>query len=381
MAEAMQLEIVSSQMKLQGPINFYNKLTQEGKEPVYYGKDINAGDANSVLMQWKVSQGQYKVIFGDLTVKNVNADELSELVAMTLNSQPKAIKPNPADATTCGQIEDIELSWTPGLYAAKQKIYMGTTTDKLDLLAEAGSDNNMIVSDLEKGQTYYWRVDEIDANNKMTTGDVWSFYTGKLVGWWKFDESTGTTAADSSGNGNNGIVRGNPRWRPTGGISGGAIELNGKGDYVEISNESAFDITEQITVSAWVNITDVPQEWTGIVTKGDSAWRMSTSYAKNAFHFVVAGRDYLNGQMTVDSGQWHNVVCVYDGQQMSIYVDGQLDIKVQQTGPIATNNFPVCIGENIEVKGRCFHGLIDNVRIYDYALSENEIAELSSCSK
>jgi len=58
-----------------------------------------------------------------------------------------------------------------------------------------------------------------------------------------------------------------------------------------------------------------------------------------------------------------------------ILVDGKIDFSRPWTGPIGKNDFPVCIGENIELKGRCFHGLIDDVRIYDYALSEKEIVE------
>ncbi|MGA2677845.1 MAG: sugar-binding protein [Sedimentisphaerales bacterium] len=201
---------------------------------------------------------------------------------------------------------------------------------------------------------------------------------GGLLGWWKFDEKEGTTAADSSGNGNDGTLVGNPQWRPQGGKIGGAIELSGKGDYVKIANESAFNITSQITVAAWVNITSVPQEWTGIVTKGDTAWRLSTSFANNVFHFGTAREDYLNGVTTVSSGQWHHVACVYDGSKMSIYVDGKLDVSRPQSGPIATNNFPVCIGENIELTGHCWNGLIDDVRIYNYVLSENEIAALAT---
>jgi thiol-disulfide isomerase/thioredoxin len=200
---------------------------------------------------------------------------------------------------------------------------------------------------------------------------------GNLIGWWKFDETEGNTAVDSSGNGNDGTLVGNPVWRPQGGKIGGALEFNGKGDYVKIANEPAFDITNQITISVWVNITSVPQEWTGIVTKGDTAWRMSTSFVKNVFHFGVSPNDYLNGMTEVSAGQWHHVACVYDGKRMRIYVDGVLDVSIRQTGPIATNNFPVCIGENIELTGRCWHGLIDDVRIYNRALSENEIAALA----
>jgi hypothetical protein len=198
-----------------------------------------------------------------------------------------------------------------------------------------------------------------------------------LIGWWKFDETEGTNAADSSGNGNNGILVGNAAWRPQGGKLGGAIELDGNGDYVKIDNEAAFDITGQITISTWVNITSVPQEWTGIVTKGDSAWRMSTDYANNVFHFGVGQNDFLNGRTAVSAGQWHHVTCVYDGQKMSIYVDGKLDTSRPRSGPIGTNDFPVCIGENLELTGRCWSGLIDDVRIYNYALGEKEIAALA----
>jgi outer membrane lipoprotein-sorting protein len=373
--DQVQQERMNKVMKLQGPFIFYQKLRQEGNEPAYYGDKVTSEFGDAVLMRWKGSDKQYRVIFGNLTVKTVSADELAVLEAMPLNRQPKAINPKPADGTMC-KIGDLELSWMPGMYAATNKVYMGTASDGLTLLADAASDSNMIVQELKRDTTYYWRVDEIDANGKVTTGDVWSFNTGKLVGWWKFDESTGTIASDSSGNGNNGTLKGNPVWRPTGGVLGGAIELSGKGDYVEINNESAFDINGQITISAWVNITDVPQEWTGIVTKGDSAWRLSTSFAQNVFHFGVSSSAYLNGQATVDSGQWHNVVGVYDGQKMSIYVDGKIDFSRPWTRPIGTNDFPVCIGENIELKGRCFHGLIDDVRIYNYALSQDEIIEL-----
>ena len=374
--DQVQQERMNKVMKLQGPFVFYQKLLREGNEPAYHGDKVTAEFGDSVLMRWKVSDKQYRVIFGNLTVKTVSDNELVALEAMPLNRQPKAIKPKPADGTMCSQIADLELSWMPGMYAATNKVYMGTASDGLSLLADVSNDSNLIVEELKRNTTYYWRVDGIDANGKVTAGDVWSFNTGKLVGWWKFDESTGTIASDSSGNGNNGALKGNPVWRPTGGVSGGAIELSGKGDYVEISNEANFDINDKITISTWVNITDVPQEWTGIVTKGDSAWRLSTSFAKNIFHFGVSSSAYLNGQATVDSGQWHNVVCVYDGQKMSIYVDGKIDFSRLWTRPIGTNDFPVCIGENIELKDHCFHGLIDDVRIYNYALSQDEIIEL-----
>jgi hypothetical protein len=202
---------------------------------------------------------------------------------------------------------------------------------------------------------------------------------GGLIGWWKLDEAEGTIAADSSGSGNNGTLIGKPVWKPKEGKIGGAIELSGKGDYIKIDNEAAFDIANQITISAWVNITSVPQEWTAIVTKGDTAWRMSTSFANNIPHFGLGiNDDYVNGKTAVSSGQWHNFICHYDGSTMHIYVDGALDVSKPRTGPIATNNLPVCIGENMELTGRCFNGMIDDVRVYNYAISDKEIAAIAA---
>ncbi|UCF17339.1 MAG: hypothetical protein JSW59_07720, partial [Phycisphaerales bacterium] len=72
----------------------------------------------------------------------------------------------------------------------------------------------------------------------------------KLVAWWKFDESSGETAADSSGNGHDGILVGNPRWQPSGGRFAGALELDGT-NHVEIPT---LDMTSgAATFVAWIN--------------------------------------------------------------------------------------------------------------------------------
>ncbi len=70
---------VNMMMVLQTPYMFYNQLVQDNKDPAYYGETVTADDANAVLMRWKVSDNEYRVIFGDLTAENVSADRLSEL--------------------------------------------------------------------------------------------------------------------------------------------------------------------------------------------------------------------------------------------------------------------------------------------------------------
>ena len=186
----------------------------------------------------------------------------------------------------------------------------------------------------------------------------------------------GSTAADSSGNGNDGSLQGNPVWRPNAGKFAGALEFDGNGDYVKIDDESNFDITGQITISAWVNIASVPADWTAIVTKGDTAWRLSTEYSDRRFHFAVSGSAWLNGRSSVSANEWHHIVGVYDGSQMHTYIDGELDAAKSWNQGIASNDYPVYIGENAEQTGRFWHGLIDDVRIYNYALKEADIIAL-----
>jgi len=196
-----------------------------------------------------------------------------------------------------------------------------------------------------------------------------------LVGWWKFDETKGEIAKDSSGGNHNGTLNGDARW--TKGKIGGAIELDGNGDFVQIADK-AFDIGGQVTIACWVNIHSVPHDYTAIVTKGDSSWRLSTLGSQRKFHASVNDWNKLvvDGSAMVNTNEWHHVVMVYNNKEVRLYVDGKLDVTKSWKWGIARNGFDVLIGENAERKNRFFDGLIDDVRIYNYALKENDIMAL-----
>jgi len=81
----------------------------------------------------------------------------------------------------------------------------------------------------------------------------------------------------------------------------------------------------------------------------------------------------ISGSANVNDGQWHHVAGVYDGSRIYLYVDGVEDVSEPATGSINTNNFNVLIGENAELTGRTFHGMIDDVRIYHRALTADDI--------
>lgn len=222
-------------------------------------------------------------------------------------------------------------------------------------------------------------------NDAKVSGNVWGVdLRGRaneaLIGWWKLDERWGMSIAEDSAGDNNGVVHGGPAWLPSGGVVGGAIHLNGE-RYVQILNESNFDLVHGITAGAWVKIDDVDKDWQTIIAKGDSAWRLSTLRNERRFYFAVTGGpDYaaVEGSVSVGTGEWHHVCGTYDGANIRLYVDGAPDPSgpVSYGGTIGLNDFEVYIGDNPESPGRQWVGAVDEVRIYNYALAPGAVQSL-----
>ncbi|MHC4506636.1 MAG: LamG domain-containing protein, partial [Planctomycetota bacterium] len=201
-----------------------------------------------------------------------------------------------------------------------------------------------------------------------------------LVGHWKFDEGRGTTARDSSGEGHHGAVKGGARWAR--GKVGNALFFDGEDDHVAIPDKAAFDITGNITVAAWIKVASFTKEFQAIITKGDRSWRLHRDRHKRNLEWACTGlshRTYgdLSGSSAVDDGRWHHVAGVYDGTRTYLYVDGKVDASVMTSGAIRPADHPICIGHNAARRGRHFHGLIDDVRIYERALSAAEVRALA----
>jgi len=358
-------------------------LEKQGKDPAYYGSKVTAEFPHAVLLRWKIGDDMYRVVFGDLSIRDVTSDKLAGLEAASLNPLSKAIRPQPADGLIGTQIENLELSWMPGTNAAEHKVYMGTGPDALKLLAEVNDSTSIVVPVLERAVTYHWRVDEVQSDGSVITGDVWKFSPGGLVGWWKLDEGSGGTAADSSGHNLHGTIAGNPTW--VDGPAGKALKFDGDGDYVDLGNDSSLNMTTQITVAAWIKVDAFDCEWQAIITKGDGSWRLQRNGTKSSIEFACTGAfvpgalvGSLFGNIGVNDGRWHHIAGTYDGSKICLYVDGKLDIASEAAGSIEVNDYDLLIGANAEKPDRNFKGSIDDVRIYSYALSAEEVKEISA---
>lgn len=310
--------------------------------------------------------------------------------------------------TELGQSFIIKISKTPDgtLAATSEGIPLDITFDKGKLRFEGGSprcifegmikeDGLTVGGELQQGDQQWpallKRVEQvpIEAESQSGSGVVQASEKqlqdrGKLVAWWKLDEADGNDVADSSGNSLTGRLVGNPQWQPAGGKVNGALEFDSDGDYVEIGNESAFDITGPITVAAWVRINSFDKRWQTIVAKGDTAWRLQRTAEQDTLAFHSTGITSITGQWPegiegrkdVNDGQWHHVVGVYDGSEVLLYIDGLLENSSEASGAIQVNDFTVTIGGNSERTGRDWNGLIDEVCIIAGAIDANAVNAL-----
>ncbi|MHC4330539.1 MAG: LamG domain-containing protein, partial [Planctomycetota bacterium] len=199
-----------------------------------------------------------------------------------------------------------------------------------------------------------------------------------LVAHWRFDETSGTTAFDASGNGHDGTIMGDPQWVP--GKLGGALEFDGAGDYVDCGASPDYEIAVNITIACWIKVDVFDKNWQAIITTSDSSWRVHRSSSTNNIAWGSSGLSPtdLTGTTDVSTGEWFHVAAVYNGAQKLLYINGNLDASSDSTGNISVSSMPVYIGENSGATGRFWDGLIDDVRIYKRALAETELLGVMS---
>jgi hypothetical protein len=204
---------------------------------------------------------------------------------------------------------------------------------------------------------------------------------GGLVGHWKLDETSGNIAADSSGNGNNGTLYGNPTWQPTGGKLNGALQFDGVNDYVDCNNASVLNIQDKITLTCWIKVSAFTRSWETILSKGDDSYRLCRSAGTgNSIHFACTGTTLsgMDGRTNVTDNNWHHIAGVYDGSEAALYIDGVLDTAIPCTGQINSSTYNLFIGDNSQMRGRYLTGLVDDVRIYSRALSVQDVNQCMS---
>ena len=205
---------------------------------------------------------------------------------------------------------------------------------------------------------------------------------GSLVVAYNFNEGSGTIVRDASGHGITGNIFG-ATWT-SGGRYGNALSFNGSTSYVDLGNPALLQITGSMTWSAWVKPAANPPNDGQIVAKSDnlSGWQLKTSpdTGPHTFGSAVSGGTNAFAQRystTVRSlNVWYYVAGVYNaaGRTLDIYVNGVRD-NGALIGTIPASQVNSAVNMNIGRRsgGYYFNGIIDEVRIYNRALSQSEI--------
>lgn len=209
-----------------------------------------------------------------------------------------------------------------------------------------------------------------------------------LVLYLPFDEGSGKVAKDASGNGNNGALKGNAEW--VDGKFGKAIHLNPvAGEYVEVPHSGSLDITKAITLELWAQVNSLPSSHCALISKattdqtGSYILHISNDngfYATLVIFIGVQGPWPPPAIGKTTMGEWHHFAGSYDGTELGVYIDGKLQAKANRStgGDIDHSKNPVVIGRDNRadyLTSRNMDCIVDEVRIWNRVLSENEIKE------
>jgi hypothetical protein len=198
---------------------------------------------------------------------------------------------------------------------------------------------------------------------------------GPLIGWWKFDEGSGTVARDSSGLGNDGIFgpEGTPKW--VAGTKGGAIELDGNDDYINI-NAIANDMptNNNFTVSAWMKTTMTGDG--NVIGSNDTGTNHDFIFGVDQNVLLVEADSVRRYPPTINDGQWHMISYVRDGGTAYAYTDGVLvGTETPSGNPVGQARWSIGMEWDSDPSDE-YQGLVDDVRFYNVPLPAYLIADL-----
>jgi hypothetical protein len=195
-----------------------------------------------------------------------------------------------------------------------------------------------------------------------------------LASWWKLAEGSGTSVSDSA-DGNNGGVYGNATWAS--GSYGSALSFDGKDGYVVVPDAANLDAT-RITIEMWVKFASVPYAGIGLNKEGQyrliagdvNGTVLSLRYATDT---TTWGAGVLAGATPVRAGVWCHAAATYDGAKWVIYLNGKADGEKAESGTLKVNKDTCLVIGAAGGKTFTLDGLIHGVKIWNRALSPDEV--------
>jgi len=248
----------------------------------------------------------------------------------------------------------------------------------LDRLIDAneticGTDPNNPDSDGDgypDGMEVWARTNPLDSSSHpdVTTG---------LVGWWKFDEGSGTLTADSTTNGDFGTVTSGSTWVT--GIHSNALQFDGVNGYVVTSDPggsgSPLAVTN-LTIAFWANVTNTVQDSTVLDRYDNSGYAVWWQEGYDRVILVLPNIQPIPIFLDdVSSNVWNHFAFTCDGSNVNCYLNGRLYSSGSYTNAVGTSPYPLYLAQAVWFGNR-FQGILDDVRIYNRALAAGDVYAL-----
>jgi hypothetical protein len=239
-----------------------------------------------------------------------------------------------------------------------------------------GFDTMVIMSHTEQMCICSLAVTDDDGNRGVDEIKIFNFDTAGMVAYWPFNEATDSVLFDGSLKGNTAFIHTATRVV---GVKGNALSFNGISDYAHANNSALLNIRNKLSIECWVNVRQLASDQT--IIRKDACYTFGIGIGgKIGFWVCLSSGDWQGSwalsQQTLDTSSWYHVAGVWDGAVLKVYVNGVADIKTMATsgGAIVSNSNNVYLGEFHENSNSRLNGIVDELRIYNYALPAATIA-------
>ncbi len=289
---------------------------------------------------------------------------------------------------TQAQAGQVTLAWdaSGSLGVVGYEVSYGLSSGSYTANVDVGSKTTYTLTGLQDGKKYYFAAKAYTIGKAIRSGvsnEVSATISSPgggggnagLVGAYDFEEASGSAVVDASGQGNRGAISG--ATRITQGRYGKALAFDGVNDWVTVNDAPSLDLTSGMTLEAWVYPTMDMTDWATVIQKeqkdGVSYYLSANSDTyQPATGLSVAEEQILRGGPWLFANQWTHLAATYDGAIQRLYVNGTQVAQRAQAGPIQASSSPLRLGGN-SVYDEYFQGRIDEVRIYNRALSAQAI--------
>ncbi len=276
--------------------------------------------------------------------------------------------------TSIGEWHHLVLAWDNGVFWGYQD---GALIDSKNF------SNSFIANTIRIGQhagggkinAFDGDVDEVKIYNRALSAEEvrYHYNQGKPVAQWDFDEGEGTRAFDVSGNNNTGVLTNGPTWVE--GKRGSALSFDGVDDSVSCGTDSSLNIAESMTASAWIYPKTLGEGIAGhIVGRGGTGGWCFYLYNGNSLKLYAGTIQAVSSANSITLNQWQYATVVYDKQNVRFFVNG-VEKGVTAATDSILNTGSCVIGARTVAGDFDFNGYLDEVKVYNYARTAEQIMQ------